>query len=109
MITLFLFNYVTGEHIQLEIRSNVDIKLVTMYPYFSKTPITDLKFPIENILKEFPDLEGKEATEIQKEAKERLKKHLEQFKELSEVKEYLINDLGKYGWKLTKEQRSGFR
>lgn len=69
--------------------------------------IDNLKLSKTGVVKEFPDLkENKNWKEI---AIERFKEKIKGLNTEEERKEYIINDLIKFGYKPLYEQKSGFR
>jgi hypothetical protein len=73
------------------------------------TTIEGLKLNVAGILKEFPDLKGKPVRQIKKIGIQRFQEHIKKLKSENQVKNYLIKDLGKHGYKLKVEHRAGFR
>lgn len=73
------------------------------------TTIDGLKLDIGGILQEFPDLQDKEPKEIKKIAIERFKKKLTKFQSEMSIKDYLVEDLKKYGFKFKGYQKKGHR
>lgn len=72
-------------------------------------PLEALKLSPHGIIKEHPDLKDKPLGEMREEAIRRLKRHLRTLGTESKIADYLIDDLGKFGWILTKRSRDGFR
>ena len=72
-------------------------------------PIEGLRLSKQGILKEHPDLKGKEDGEIRKEAIRRFKEKVKSMKTDDEVKLYVIEELGRFGWKVKSIQREGWR
>lgn len=86
-----------------------NLMFATSQSQFQFSSIEGLKLSTGGILKEFPDLEGESSGEIRKEGIKRLKEKLKNLKNDSEIKEYVIEELGKYGYKLVMEKKEGFR
>ena len=72
-------------------------------------PIDGLNLDPSGILQEFPELKDLSIAEIKKEGIKRFKEKMSRFNSENEVKDYVINDLGKYGFKFVMYQRPGFR
>jgi hypothetical protein len=96
----------------------VDIRLIDKSLYFSKvsgnrllfSDISGLKFDINGIKKEFPDLAILEdSEEIKKIAIERFKQKINGMSSEKEIVLYLKEDLAKHGYILVNISRPGFR
>ncbi len=72
-------------------------------------PIWGLRLSKVGILKEHPDLENLSDGEMRQETIKRFKEHINKLKSESKIKNYIVEELGKYGWKLKATQREGFR
>jgi hypothetical protein len=72
-------------------------------------PIDLLILSKQGILKEYPDLKDTPEGELKGMACKRFKEHIKTFKTDNEIMDYVIFELGKYGWELKKTRREGFR
>lgn len=77
--------------------------------YLMWSKIDGLKFSVAGIIKQFPDLKDLDSKEILIKGKERFKEHINQMESEIEIKEYLIDDLGKHGYLAIQTQRKGHR
>lgn len=77
--------------------------------YVKYSPIEGLKLEVSGILKEFPDLKGKEEKQMKKIAIQRFKKKIASMKTEEEIQKYLKDDLKKHGYIMTHIRRAGFR
>lgn len=77
--------------------------------YKTFVPLELLRLSLSGILKEFPDLEGKEDSEIKKEAIKRLRNHIKTILGYTEKREYVIKELEKHGYVPKFIRRPGFR
>ncbi len=77
--------------------------------YLNWTDINGLKFDVNGIIIEFPDLKDKENAEVIRIGKERFREHLKKMKSEEEIKKYLITDLKKHGYIIKYFQRKGHR
>jgi len=95
----------------------VNVKLVGKKIYFKKIvngvptlqDISKIKLPIEGILSKFPDLKGKEDSEIKRIGSERLKEHIANLNTIEERKLYVIKELESIGCKLISIVKQGHR
>lgn len=71
--------------------------------------LEQLKLSVSGILKEFPELKGKEDIEIKKEGVILFKKHIVSLRTENEKVNYIINDLSKHGYIPKYVQREGHR
>ena len=71
--------------------------------------ISSLSLSISGILKEFPDLQGKDKGEIKRIAIERFKKKIKLLDNENRIKDYVIEELEKFGYKLTMTKQRGWR
>ena len=69
--------------------------------------IDGLKLDKSGVLKEHPDLKDKE--DWQRQARKRFKEKIKQMKDEKEQVKYIIEDLGKHGYKPMYIQKQGFR
>lgn len=72
-------------------------------------PIEKLKFDYAGIIKEFPDLKDKPEQEAHTIAHERFKDKVKNMNSESEVCEYVISEIRKFGGIPQYKQRAGFR
>lgn len=72
-------------------------------------PLEKINFPKEGMLKEFPDLEGREYNEMKNIAVERIREHLGKMNTEKEVEEYIKKELEGIGCKLIMKSKPGFR
>lgn len=72
-------------------------------------PIDNVKLNIQGILKQFPDLNGLDDSEIRKRAIERFKDHIKTLNSQMEIKDYLVGEFLKMGYTLQYWQKEGFR
>lgn len=71
------------------------------------TSIEGLKLSQTGVIKEFPDLEGKD--DWRKQAIERLKEHIKKMKTEEKRMEYVKEELKRQGYEPLFKQRAGFR
>lgn len=69
--------------------------------------ISNLKLNYFGVIKEFPDLKNNDNWRI--EAIKRFRQKIKSFETEDEIANYIIKDLGKFGWKLKVRQKDGFR
>ena len=99
-----------GSLMAIEIIGNRVTSLSTMYMGVTRySTIEGLKFSKSGMIAEFPDLKNLPFEEMRKEAIKRFKEKLKTMKTEQEVTNYLIDDLKKYGYKLYKIDKKGFR
>lgn len=104
MITIF-FEF-SNEYILVTIKGNKVTFANTQFGA-KETGIEGLRLSREGVIKEFPDLEGKD--NWKDEAIKRFKKKINSFSTESQIAEYLITDLKNHGYFPKKIQREGFR
>ena len=71
--------------------------------------IDGLKFDVRGVLKQFPDLEGKDNKEIIDTGKQRFKEHIKSMPNEISIMEYIIKDLAEHQYIPQYYQRAGFR
>jgi len=71
--------------------------------------IEGLKLDIRGIVREFPDLEGKDNATIKAEGIKRFKAHIEGLDNQEAIKNYIRDDLKKHGYVLTQIYLAGHR
>jgi len=81
--------------------------------YVNNTPviisIDKVKFPLEGMLKRFPDLQGKSYDEMRTITAERIKEHLDKMTTEKEVEDYVAEELKSIGCQLIMKSKPGFR
>lgn len=77
--------------------------------FWKAAPLKNLKFEISTILKEFPDLKDKRPEEIKEIALKRFEEKIRKYKSEMEIKDYVKEDLKKYGFRFIGYRRKGFR
>lgn len=77
--------------------------------FMTAVPIDCINLDIPGILREFPDLEGMPREQIRMEAISRLKDKVKHMKTETEVKDYVIEEFIRMGYKLELLNRNGFR
>jgi len=77
--------------------------------YLLWSNIDRLKFGVAGVLKEFPDLKGKENKEILEIGKERFKEHISKMKTEDEIRDYIMKDLSSHGYKPKYHMKKGHR
>jgi hypothetical protein len=95
----------------------VNVKIVGKEIYFKKVvngipslqDLSNIKFPLDGIIKQFPDLKGLPETEIREKGSKRLKEHIKNMKTQDEIKNYVIKELEGIGCQWLSIVRPGFR
>lgn len=95
----------------------VSVRIINKHVFFMQiirgvpvlNDLSEIKMPIEGLLKEFPDLEGKPDSEIRKEGSRRFNVHISKMETEMEIKNYVIEELEKIGCVLTSIVKPGHR
>ena len=91
----------------------IEIRIKDSNVFFRNTNSTTfadiggIKLDKSGVLKEFPDLRGKE--DWRQQARDRFKKKIKELKTEEEQVKYIIKDLSKFGYKPMFMQKQGFR
>lgn len=102
-----------AQAIVLEINILAEDRITKITSYKNSIPtitkLEGLQFNITGILKEFPDLKGKEHPEMKRIALRRFKEHIRKFNKERDLILYLIDDLKKHGYECKQFIKQGFR
>jgi len=71
--------------------------------------IEGIRLSKEGIIKEHPDLEGKDDGFIRKEGVRRFKEHIKKLGNVNRIKDYIIKELEQHGYQIQYVRRDGFR
>jgi len=91
----------------IEVRVNCSQILFRTSQFRQFVTIENLKLDKGGVIKEFPDLEGND--EWKDEAIKRFNEKIKNMKNETEIAQYVIDDLTKFGYKPMFMQKDGFR
>lgn len=99
-----------GKLIVIELNGKKIVRVATVDKGIPKyTSLEGLNYSLAGIIKKFPDLEGQPVKVAKREAVKRLREKLDGMQLQSDVIAYIVEDLGKYGYKYTMHQKPGHR
>jgi len=99
-----LFNFGT-ETVEVRINNSNVFFRTSQFQRFAN--IDGIKLDKQGVIKEFPDLYGKE--DWQELGRKRFKEKIKKMKNEEEISKYILKDLSKFGYKPLYLQKQGFR